>query len=240
MTSFKETALKKGTLPQPDKHGIIKALPEKLSEQNRQRLHKFGAFMCLYDVVQDHFVRPHLHNADPQKHREILKNLIAPVKNSRVLDTACGTGCAIPHFDSSNEYTGLDLSYSMLKRAVKKVKKKSFEKSLFIQGTAEHLLFDNESFEFVLMGTALHMIPNYQLAISETARVLTKDGIFVCTTPAAGISEVFDTTWKKIADKRNLHSFTQEDIVDVCSRNSLRYRRIDTNGGVLYFQAQKT
>lgn len=226
--------------PQPDKHGIIKALPEKLSEQNIQRLNKFGAFMFLYDFIQDHFVRPHLHKADPQKHREILKNLISPVKHSRVLDTACGTGGAIPYFDSSNEYTGIDLSYSMLKQAVKKAKNKSFEKSIFIQGTAEELLFGNESFEFVLMDTALHMIPNYQLAISETARVLIKSGIFVCATPAVGISEKFDITWKKIADKRNLHSFTQEGIVDVCSRNSLRYHRIDTNGGVLYFQAQKT
>lgn len=232
--------MKRGTLPQPDKHGIIKALPESLSEQNRKRLKKFSAFMFLYDLVQNHFVRPHLHKADPQKHWEILNNLISWVKHSRVLDTGCGTGGAIGHFDSSNEYTGLDLSYSMLKQAVKKAKKKSFEKYIFIQGTAEDLLFGNESFEFILMDTALHMIPNYQLAISETSRVLTKNGLFVCATPAVGISEEFDTTWKKIAYKRNLHSFTQKSIDEVCSRHGLRYRPIDTNGGVLYFQAQKT
>jgi len=196
--------------------------------------------MFLYDFAQDHFVRPRLHKADPQRHREILKNLISPVKNSHVLDIACGTGGAIPHFDSSNEYTGLDLSYSMLKQAVKKAKNKSFQKSIFIQGTAEELLFDDESFEFVLMDTALHMIPKYQLAISEAARVLTKGGIFVCSTPVIGISKEFDATWKKISDKRNLHSFAEEVIDDVCSRNGLSYRRINTNGGVLYFQAQKT
>lgn len=227
-------------LPSPDKNGIIKALPDKLSEQNIQRINKFGAFMFLYDFAQDHFVRPRLHKADPQRHREILKNLISPVKNSHVLDIACGTGGAIPHFDSSNEYTGLDLSYSMLKQAVKKAKKKSFKKSRFIQGNAEELLFDDESFGFVLMDTALHMIPKYQLAISEAARVLKKGGVFVCSTPAIGIIKEFDATWKKISDKRNLHSFAEEGIDDVCSRNSLSYRRINTNGGVLYFQAQKT
>lgn len=231
--------MEKEMLPSPDKNGIIKALPDELSEQNIQRINKFGAFMFLYDFAQDHFVRPRLHKADPQRHREILKNLISPVKNSNVLDIACGTGGAIPHFDSSNEYTGLDLSYSMLKQAVKKAKKKSFKKSRFIQGNAEGLLFDDESFEFVLMDTALHMIPKYQLAISETARVLTKSGIFVCSTPAIGINKKFDIMWKKISDKRNLHSFTQEDIDDACSLNSLSYRRINTNGGVLYFQAQK-
>ena len=230
----------KSKLPQPDKNGIIKALPDKLSEQNMKRINKFSTFMFLYDFVQDHFVRPHLHKADPKKHREILKSLISPVKHSRVLDTACGAGGAIPHFDRSNEYTGLDLSYSMLKLAVKKANKKSFQKSVFIQGTAEELLFDDESFDFILIDTALHMIPNYQSAISETARVLTKNGTFVCSTPAVGIIKEFDTTWNKIANKRNLHSFTQERIDNICSRNGLSFRRINTKGGVIYFQAQKT
>jgi len=210
-----------------------------LEKENIQRINKFGAFMFLYDFVQEHFVRPRLHKADPQRHREILKNLISLVKKSHVLDIACGTGGAIPHFDSSNEYTGLDLSYSMLKQAVKKAKKKSFKKSRFIQGNAEGLLFEDESFGFILMDTALHMIPKYQLAISETARVLTKSGVFVCSTPAIGINKEFDITWKKISDKRDLHSFTEKNIEDVCSRNGLSYRRINTNGGVLYFQAQK-
>ena len=231
--------MEKEMLPPPDKNGIIKALPHELSEVNMLRLKKFGAFMILYDFAQDYFVRPRLHKADPQRHRELLENLISPVKKSYVLDIACGTGGAIPHFDSSNEYTGLDLSYAMLKQAVKKAKKKSFRKSRFIQGNAEELLLRDESFEFVLMDTALHMILKFQLAIAEVARVLNKGGVFVCSTPVVGISKDFDNTWKKIADKRSLHSFTEEDIEEVCSHNGLIYSRYDTNGGVLYFQAQK-
>lgn len=231
--------MKKENLISPDKNGIIKALPSELSEENMQRLKKFGAFMFLYNFAQDHFVRPRIHKADPKRHRQILNNLISPVKESHVLDIACGTGGAIPHFDSSNEYTGLDLSYSMLKQAVKKAKKKSFREFRFIQGNAEELLLGDESFEFALMDTALHMIPKYQLAIAEVARVLTKGGVFVCSTPVVGISKEFDTTWKKISDKRALHSFTEADIQDVCSRNGLNYSRFDTNGGVLYFRARK-
>ena len=184
-------------------------------------------------------MQPRLHKADPQRHRKLLKNLISPVKSSHVFDIACGTGGAIPHFDSSNEYTGLDLSYAMLKQAVKKAKKKSFRKFRLIQGNAEELLLGDESFEFILLDTALHMIPKYQLAIAETAKVLTKGGVFVCSTPVVGISKDFDATWKKISNKRGLHSFTEEDIEQVCSHNGLMYSRYDTNGGVLYFQAQK-
>lgn len=231
--------MNKEILPLPDKNGIIKALPIDISRENMQRIKKFGAFMFLYDFVQDRFVRPCIHKADPKKHREILKNLISSVKNSRVFDIACGTGGAITYFDRSNEYTGLDLSYSMLKQAVKKAKKKSFQKSRFIQGNAEKLLFDDESFDFVLMDTALHMIPEYHMAIAEISRVLKKGGVFVCSTPVVGISKKFDFTWKKISDKRDLHSFYEADIQDACSRNGLIYNRFNTNGGVLYFHAQK-
>ncbi len=127
----------------------------------------------------------------------------------------------------------------MLKQAVKRAKKKMFQKMHFIQGNAEELFFDDESFEFVLMDTSLHMIPKYQLAIAETARVLKKDGVFLCSTPVVGISNDFDTTWKKISARHAIHSFTEADIQDVCFRNGLNYSHLDTNGGVLYFRAQK-
>jgi SAM-dependent methyltransferase len=231
--------MEKEILLQPDKKGIIRALPSELSEVNRQRLKQFGAFVFLYDFAHDHFVRRCIHKADPRRHQEILKKLISRVKNSHVLDIGCGTGGAVTHFDSSNEYTGLDLSYSMLKQAVKKAKKKTFQKMHFIQGNAEKLHFEDESFDFVLMDTALHMIPKYQPAISEAARVLKKGGVFVCSTPVVGISKEFDTTWKHISDKHGLHSFTEENIKEVCSRNGLSYCRKDTNGGVLYFHTQK-
>jgi len=231
--------MKNETLPPPDDNGIIQTLPHELSEVNLLRLKKFGAFMILYDLVQDYFVRPRLHKADSRRHRELLGALISPVRESPVLDIACGTGGAIPHFHSSNRYTGLDLSYPMLREAAKKANKKSFRQCTLIQGNAEELLFADASFGFVLMDTALHMIPGYQSAIAEAARVLTKGGVFVCSTPAVGINTEFDATWKKISEKRNLHSLTEEVIEEVCSHNDLTYSRYDTNGGVLYFQARK-
>ena len=229
----------KTSLLEPDKNGIINVLSSDLSEENRQRLKKFGTFMFIYEFAQKFFVRPHIHKADPKRHKELLSALISPIKNARVLDIACGTGSAISFFDNTNEYFGLDLSYAMLKQAVKKAKNKSFKEYRFIQGNAEKLLFEKESFDFVLMDTALHMIPKYQYAIKEIARVLTKKGLFVCSTPTFGINEKFDANWEKIATKRSLHSLTIDDIQTVCSQNGLKYTQFDTNGGVLYFQANK-
>jgi ubiquinone/menaquinone biosynthesis C-methylase UbiE len=231
--------MKKAPLPAPDKNDIIDALPDDLSQANRQRLRKFGRLMVVYDFAQEHWVRPRIHKADPRRHRELLNTLVAPVRNADVLDVACGTGGAIAHFDNSNRYTGLDLSYAMLKQAVKKAGKKSFGMSRFVRGNAEDLLFDDESFDVVLMDTALHMIPDYQQAIAETARVLTRGGTFLCSTPAVGISAPFDANWKKISGRRALHSLTEATLQDACLRNGLHYDHYDTNGGVLYFQARK-
>jgi len=119
------------------------------------------------------------------------------------------------------------------------MEKEVFPQMNFIQENTEELHFEDESFDFVLMNTALHMIPKYQLAIAETARVLKKGGVFLCGTPVVGISNDFDTTWKHISDKHGLHSFTEENIKEVCSRNGLFYSRYDTNGGVLYLHARK-
>lgn len=227
------------TLPSPDRYGIIRALPEKLSEANLQKQRKFGSFMFLYDFIQDYFVRPHIHKASAQRHRNNIKAQLASVKNLRVLDVGCGTGAAIPYFDSSNDYTGLDLSYAMLKEARKKLGKKPFTRSMLIQASAEKLPFGNGSFDFVLMDTTLHMIPEYRSAISEIARVLTAEGVWVCTTPILGLNEAFDAKWKRISGKRGLHSFTEENLREDCLQNGLSYRRYDTNGGVLYFTASK-
>ena len=68
---------------------------------------------------------------------------------------------------------------------------------------------------------------------------LKKDGIFFCSTPVVGINEEFDIGWAKIADKRHLHSFTEEEIKTVCYRNGLTFNRFDTNGGVMYFESNK-
>ena len=226
-------------LPPADKNGIVRALPPELSEENMKRLSKFGSFMVIYDFIQDHWVRPRIHKANAKRHHQIMHEAIAPVSEARVFDIACGTGAAIPHFDKSNEYTGLDLSYSMLRQAVKKAGNKGFRKYQLIEGNAEELLFPSECFDSVLIDTSLHMIPGYQMAIGEAARVLKKDGKLICSCPTIGISEEFDINWAKIAAKRHLHSLKESDLEAVCSASGLSYSRIETNGGALYFRAGK-
>jgi ubiquinone/menaquinone biosynthesis C-methylase UbiE len=226
-------------LPNADRNGIIRLLPKDLSEENRKRISKFGTFMFIYDFVQDHWVRPRIHKASAKKHWDIMHEVISPLKEAVVLDIACGTGGAILHFDKSNSYTGLDLSYAMLREAVKKAKNKGFRKYVLIEGNAEELLFDGDLFDFALIDTSLHMIPQYQKCIGEIARTLRKGGELICSCPTVGINEDFDALWAKIAPKRHLHSLEESDFQAVCSQSRLSYDRIGTNGGVLYFRGYK-
>ncbi len=74
----------------------------------------------------NYFIRPRIHKADPRRHTRIWQKLIGTVRKANILDLACGTGALIPHLDKENEYTGIDLSYEMLKKAAKCAKKKDF------------------------------------------------------------------------------------------------------------------
>lgn len=231
--------MKRKNLPESDNNKIINALPNQLSVENQMRIKLFNLFSVFYDFSQEHMVRPRIHMADPKRHRRIWEGLLAPVRGAQILDLACGTGNLIPFIHESNVYTGLDISYRMLKRAVRKAQAKGFQKDEFIHGDAEDIPFTKRSFDIIIMDTALHMIPNYKRSIDEIARVLRKNGTFFCAAPVVGIYNGFDKKWKKIADKRSLHSITVSDIHEACSDADLDCFKMDKNGGVFYFRAQK-
>jgi len=91
------------SLPKPDRNGIIRVLPRELSTENKQRIKKFGFFMFLYDYVQDYYVRPRIHKADLNQHRHMLQYILSPIKDSSILDIACGTGACINGHSTMSE-----------------------------------------------------------------------------------------------------------------------------------------
>lgn len=128
--------------------------------------------MFAYDLLQDYWVRPKLHRADLRIHRKILKEAVFHITNCNILDIGCGTGRLIDYMDKKNSYTGIDLSYQLLKQAVKRAKKKGFKQHCIIEGNAEQLIFKDNSFDLVLADTSLHMIPDHRSCIHQINRVL--------------------------------------------------------------------
>lgn len=93
----------------------------------------------------------------------------------RILDVATGTGRNLPHFPASSTVVGIDLSPTMLSLARRRAADLGRDVTLG-QGDAEHLPFDESTFDTVVCALSLCSIPDPAAAIGEMARVLTPGG----------------------------------------------------------------
>ena len=95
--------------------------------------------------------------------------------HDRVLEVAIGTGRKLPHYRSDTTLAGVELSPAMLAIA----KHRAADLGLNIdlrEGDAEHLPFDDESFDTVVCALSLCTIPHPSAAITEMYRVLVPGG----------------------------------------------------------------
>lgn len=91
-----------------------------------------------------------------------------------VLDIACGPGYGAYNAHRKGAIaTGVDFSREMVAIA-----KKNYPEIDFIEGNAQSLVFENESFDAVMMNFGLLHIPDPDLALKEACRVLRAAGRF--------------------------------------------------------------
>ncbi|MEV4343860.1 methyltransferase domain-containing protein [Actinoplanes sp. NPDC049596] len=89
--------------------------------------------------------------------------------SGRVLEVAAGTGRQLAYYGEDVTVTGLDLSPEMLAIAQRKGMKT-------VEGDAEDLPFDDESFDTVVCALGLCTIPDPIAAVGEMKRVLMPGG----------------------------------------------------------------
>ncbi|MDR2585882.1 MAG: ubiquinone/menaquinone biosynthesis methyltransferase [Prevotellaceae bacterium] len=98
----------------------------------------------------------------------------------RVLDAACGTGVLSWMIFSKLKIKviGLDISTKMLQRAEKRGESQKFsgETPIFIEGRAEELPFDDQSFDAVTIAFGIRNFENRAVALLEVYRVLKRGG----------------------------------------------------------------
>jgi ubiquinone/menaquinone biosynthesis C-methylase UbiE len=93
----------------------------------------------------------------------------------RVLEVAIGTGLNLPHYPADATITGIELSPAML--AIARQRAADLGRHVDLrEGDAEHLPFDDASFDTVVCALSLCTIPNPGAAIGEMRRVLTPGG----------------------------------------------------------------
>ncbi|MEO8262600.1 MAG: methyltransferase domain-containing protein [Pseudolysinimonas sp.] len=93
----------------------------------------------------------------------------------RVLEVAIGTGRSLPFYGADVELTGVDLTPEMLELARRRAAQLGLTPELVL-GDAEHLPFDDASFDTVVCELGLCSIPHPAAAIAEMKRVLRPGG----------------------------------------------------------------
>jgi len=109
--------------------------------------------------------------------RKFIKSLNF-IESDKVLDVATGTGDVA--FAIKKKYgcdvAGLDLSINMLEKAKEKANKYNISDIDFIEGDAENLPFDDNSFDKVVISYGLRNLGNFEKGLSEFHRVLKPNG----------------------------------------------------------------
>lgn len=93
----------------------------------------------------------------------------------QVLEVAIGTGLNLPHYPTDTTITGIELSPAML--AIARRRAADLGRSADLrEGDAQHLPFDDASFDTVVCALSLCSIPDPVAAIDEMRRVLVPEG----------------------------------------------------------------
>src|SRR3712207_733090 len=126
-----------------------------------------------------------------EEHR-IARLLLGLSTGDGVLDVGCGTGNFTREFARSvgpdGLAVGIDLSETMLSRAVEDTARAELEQAGYVRGDAEGLPFRDASFDAVCCFAALNLFADPIRAIDSMARVLTPGGRLALFTSVRGRS----------------------------------------------------
>jgi malonyl-CoA O-methyltransferase len=135
----------------------------------------------------------------------LLEKLPRDLSGKRVLDLGCGTG----YFSSlllarGAEVVCVDISQEMLNKAHQRC---GNEKTTYVLADAEHMPFDDESFDFVFSSLALQWCRDLSYPLKEVRRVLKKSGKGLFSTLVDGSLYELRDSWKKIDAYQHVNDF---------------------------------
>lgn len=108
---------------------------------------------------------------------------VAEAVGGRVLEVGVGTGISLPLYDRRLRLTGIDIADAMLDKARDRVREAKLDnvEQLAVMD-AEHLLFEDDSFDVVVAQYVVTAVPDPEAALDEFVRVLKPGGEIVITT----------------------------------------------------------
>lgn len=132
------------------------------------------------------------------------------VEGARVLDVAAGRGAnlfpAAQKVGSDGQVIGIDLAEHMVQETQAEIERRNIAHATVLQMDAEHLAFDDASFDDVLCGFAIFLFPHLEQALSEFFRVLRSEGK-IGITVARDVDALSLWYGKRITEYHEQHHF---------------------------------
>jgi len=151
------------------KDGIICFIDNKQLTGNNENYQKmYDRFAGFYDSA----TRVYAFFKDGNEKKRVMKYLsLLDIKNDdKVIEISVGTGRNIEYLNPHAAYFGIDISFEMLKRCQKKMKRLKRDITL-IQAEAEFLPIKNESFDVVFSAGGFNFFNDPGKSVNEMLRI---------------------------------------------------------------------
>jgi SAM-dependent methyltransferase len=103
--------------------------------------------------------------------------------SKNILDVGCGEGAlTFMLSNKSNCITAIDYSKKNIEEAIKRYKNLNLNSIKIMEGDAENIEFNDNSFELVISNHVLEHLPNFQIGLNELYRVTKKEAIIAVPT----------------------------------------------------------
>jgi demethylmenaquinone methyltransferase / 2-methoxy-6-polyprenyl-1,4-benzoquinol methylase len=147
-------------------------------EQAVQRM--FTAIAGVYDL-NNTLLSFGLHH----RWKKITASYIPTVEGGRALDVGAGTAdlalLVAPRMGARGRVIATDLNYAMLAEGLKKIAGKGLrDRIICLQANAEHLGFDDNTFDAVTTGFCMRNVGDLAQATLEIRRIMKPGGTFLC------------------------------------------------------------
>jgi ubiquinone/menaquinone biosynthesis C-methylase UbiE len=150
--------------------------------------------------------------------KRIARLLLALSPGDGVLDVGCGTGNFTRDFARSvgpdGLVVGLDVSETMLTRAVHDTAEAGFDQVAYVRGDAADAPFLNASFDAVCCFAALNLFADPYAALDSFTRVLTPGGRLAIFTSVRGRSLPLRTFESVLRARSGMNMFERDELVN--------------------------
>lgn len=166
--------------------------------------------------------------------RRIARLLLGLTPGDGVLDVACGTGNFTRDFARSvgghGLVVGIDVSETMLTRAVADTARAGLGQVAYVRGDARELPFRDSSFDAVCCFAALHLFADPMRALDRMTAVLTPGGRIAILTSIRGRSAPLRALDAAVQPLSGMRMFERTEILDALAERGFEDLRQQATG----------